>query len=290
MEEKVIRSDAGLAGIEAFAPGDAPGGQRQVGVPVHDAGTLAAEFQHHGRQVPGLGLHGDAAQGRTARQEDQVIAVLEQFPVHDAVALDQGHIILREGICDHPLQGCGNMRHVGRGFQDGGAARRNGTDQRVQQQLHGIVPGAHDKGAAQRLADDVAAGRHAGQRCALSLSPGPHGRLADGLPDLAVHEADLRHVRFLIALVKIGPEGVAKGFFPFLESGLHGLEPGDAPFYVTRRAGSEECPLPFHQFPDPFRRCVFHQYPNISSSDTSFTGPRVRRKAMSMSPASPRMA
>ena len=77
VQEQVVRGDAGLAAVEALAPSDAAGGDGQVRVLVDNARALAAEFEDHRRQVLGLRLHSDPAEGRASGQEDEVVAMLE---------------------------------------------------------------------------------------------------------------------------------------------------------------------------------------------------------------------
>jgi hypothetical protein len=60
VHQHVIGGDAGLAGVDEFAPNDATGGGGDIGARVDDAGTLAAELQGHRGQVRGGGTHDDA--------------------------------------------------------------------------------------------------------------------------------------------------------------------------------------------------------------------------------------
>ena len=268
VQEQVVRGNAGLAAVEALAPGDTPGGNGQVRLLVHDTRALAAEFQDHGRQVLRLGLHGNLPEGRAAGQEHKVIAVLEQFRVHRAVSLDHGHEILFEGIFHEFFQYLGHRGNIGRRLQNGRTARRDGAHERVQQQLDRVVPGRHDERAAQWFPDDVGGRRHHGHRRGNPAPAGPSAHLPGCFPDLSVNDADFGHVGLLITLVKVRPQGVAKGLFPLFEPfvELEELEP--APVHVARDAGREERPLPADQFFDSFGGGVFESH-NVTDNPSS---------------------
>ena len=257
MQEEIVRSDACLAAVQALAPGNAAGGDGEVGVLVHDARTLSAQFQHHGREVLGLRRHGYAAQGRAAGKEHQVVAVPEQFAVHHTVPLHHGHILLTEGIGNELLYHLGDVGHIRGGFQDGGTTGRYAAHQGVQQQLYGVVPGAHDKGAAQGFAHDVAGGGQAGERGGTRAAAGPSACLGNGFPNFPVNQAYLCHEGFLITFVKVFPEGLAKGFLPFLEACVEGFQLADTPLDVSGGTGSKERPLFFYELRNALGRGIF---------------------------------
>ena len=54
--QRIVRRDAGLAGIEQFAVGDALGGLVEIGGAVDDRGRFAAEFQRDRRQIASGGF------------------------------------------------------------------------------------------------------------------------------------------------------------------------------------------------------------------------------------------
>ena len=122
MEHQVVRSDAGLSRVEALAPGYALGGDLDVSVPVHDARTLPAEFQHDRREVPGGGFHHLPSETRASCEEDQIPAFLQQGRVDIPVSLDHSDIVITESVLDHLLRDPGDVRHVRRRLQNGGAA------------------------------------------------------------------------------------------------------------------------------------------------------------------------
>ncbi len=215
MQEKVVRGNTGLSAVEALAPGDAAGSQLEVGVLVHNARALAAQLQHHGREVLGLRLHGNASERRASGEENEVVAVLEQLSVHHAVALHHGYVLFGEGIGNHLFDDLGYVRDVGGGLEDGGAAGGDGAHKGVQEQLHGVVPGAHDERAAQRLPHNVAGRWQHGKGRRLAPAFCPAGKLADGFADFPVYQADLCDEGFFVALVEVFPQGFTEGGFPF---------------------------------------------------------------------------
>ena len=103
INQHVIRCNAGLAGIQGLAPGEALRGQLEVGVGRDDAGALAAQLQHHGGQVLGGGFHHEVPEGRAAGEEDDVPALCKQLRIHVPVTLDDGDVALLEGLGDHFL-------------------------------------------------------------------------------------------------------------------------------------------------------------------------------------------
>ena len=157
MQEQVVGSDAGLAAVEALSPGDAAGGDLYVGIFVHYTGALASEFQHQGREVLGLGFHHHFSESRAAGEEHHVEAGAEQLRIDLAVALHHGNVPGLECVFYHLLEGSRHVGNVGRGLEDGCAAGGDGSYQRAQEQLYGIVPWRYDERASQGLAYDVAA-------------------------------------------------------------------------------------------------------------------------------------
>lgn len=135
------------------------------------------------------------------------------------------------------------MRRVGRGLQYGRAAGRNGRYERVEQQLHGIVPRRDDKRYAQRLDHDAAArGEHL-QRRAPALRTRPAAQMPQMISDLVSDDAQLGHVRLLAGLVKIGGQSVAKRLLPPIERIGQSPQHLAAVCGVERRAAAEKISL-----------------------------------------------
>ena len=59
--QRIIRRDAGLAGIEQFAVGDALGGLVEIGGAVDDRGRFAAELERDRRQIAPGGFRDQTA-------------------------------------------------------------------------------------------------------------------------------------------------------------------------------------------------------------------------------------
>lgn len=217
VDEQVVGRYAGLPRVEGLAPRYTLGGGGNVGRAVYDAGALAAELEHHGREVPRGGLHHDLAQRGTAGEEDEVEAVGEQGLVDVAVAQHDGDVLRVEGVFDHLTQHARYGGHVGRGFQYGGAPGRDGAHEGVEQQLHGVVPRGHDERVAQWLAHDVAArGKHLeGRTLAAALAPA--AEVAQVVGNLATHDAELGEVGLFVRLVEVGPQRIGQWLFPFGE-------------------------------------------------------------------------
>ena len=65
--QRVVRRDAGLAGIEQLGIGDALRGLVEIGGAVDDRGRFAAEFQRHRGQVAPGGFGDDAGRPGSSR-------------------------------------------------------------------------------------------------------------------------------------------------------------------------------------------------------------------------------
>ena len=256
LDEKVVRRDAGLPRVEALAPDDAPCRDPQIGALVHDAGTLAAEFQYHGGQELSLRGSDDTGHGGASGVEKKIEACVEEQCVDAPVALDDGDVFLRKGVGDHLLQRQRDVGNVGRRLEQGGAAGADRTDQGAEQQLDGIVPRGNDQRAAQGFAHDVARGGHSGQGRVLAPGPGPAGDVLQGIANLAIDESDFGHECLLEGLVKVFPERVAEGLFPFLKAGFQRPQLLLAPSDVTGGAGGEKIPLRLHERRDSVGRSI----------------------------------
>src|SRR5581483_10671111 len=90
-DEDVVGGDAGLAGVDQLGPGDAAGGDVEIGVGGDDDRALASQFERHGREVAGRRGHDDPADPGAAGEEDVVEGPLEQRLRHLHPALDDGN-------------------------------------------------------------------------------------------------------------------------------------------------------------------------------------------------------
>ena len=190
--------------------------------------------------------------------------MLEELSVHHAVALHHGYVLFGEGIGNHLLDDLGHVRNVGGRLEDGGAAGGDSAHKGVQEQLHGVVPRAHDKGAAQRLPHNVAGRWQHGKGRRLAPAFCPAGKLADGFADFSVHQADLRDEGFFVALVEVFPQGFTEGGFPFAQALVECLELRLAPFEVPGGAGGVEGALFLNELLNALGGGVFEGHTVIS--------------------------
>ena len=98
VHEEVVGRDARLPAVDALAPGHALRCALHVRRFVHDAGTLAAQLQHHGREVLRRRLHDGMAHVRAAGEEYLVPAHLQQPVVHRAGAGEAADELGREHV------------------------------------------------------------------------------------------------------------------------------------------------------------------------------------------------
>ena len=82
VHKRVVGPHAGLARVQALAPGDALGGATDVGIGGDEHGALAAELQGDACQVLGRGRHDFLADARAAGEHDLVEFHLQQPVVH----------------------------------------------------------------------------------------------------------------------------------------------------------------------------------------------------------------
>ena len=176
---------------------------------------------------------------RASREEDHVPAHAEQQGVDLAAALRDGDILLVEDLGDHPLEDLGDVRGVGRGFQQGGAARRDGSDQRVEQQLHGVVPRCDDKRLPERLGENAAFRRQEFQRRRTAFGTHPFAEVAQVAADFAPDDADFGEVSLLGGFVQVRPQGVAEAFLPVRERRVQTPEHRAAERLGERRSRAE---------------------------------------------------
>ena len=86
-----------------------------------------------------------AAHRHAAGKKDIVKGLFQQGLVFRPTALHHRDPVVGQTGGDEFLQGVGAGRGVGRGFQDRAVARRDGSDEGLQGELDGVVPGSHDE-------------------------------------------------------------------------------------------------------------------------------------------------
>ena len=214
MHQQIVGCNASLTGIETLSPSNSAGSHGEVGILVHDARALSPQFEYHGSEMLGRGTHHLSSQIRTSREEDDVESLFQESSIHLPVALHDGNEFGAERFLDHLLQHLGYMRHIRRRLQDSRASRRNGTHQRVEQKLYGVVPRSHDEGASQRFGHHLAAGRHHLDGSRHRLRSHPKLQMTEMVVYLAHHDAQFGHVGLFITLVKVFPQGLGNAGFP----------------------------------------------------------------------------
>ena len=130
VDEEIVRLHAGLTGVQYLAKGDAAGGELDIRRRIDDDRAFAAQFQRHGGEVLGGGLHHHLADGDGAGEEDVIELFFQQGAVLGATAFDHGDVFRRERLPQHLGDGGGGGGRVGRGLDHGAVARGNGPHQR----------------------------------------------------------------------------------------------------------------------------------------------------------------
>ena len=218
MNQEIVGCNAGLARIESLTPRYALRGNLHIGTLIHDAGALTAQLKHYGREILRCGTHYKLAERGATRKEDNIVTLLQQRGIHIAITLHNSHILLVEGLGNHLLDGLRHVGYIRRGFQQSRTTSRDSTHQRVEQQLHGIIPRRNDKRLSQRLAYDARTRGHHLQRCRATLGLHPTLQVAQMILHLALNDAQLGEDRLLHRLVQIFPQRLTEWLGPLLQS------------------------------------------------------------------------
>ena len=148
LHQNVVGRHAGLPAVQKLAEHDALSGQRQVRARIHDAGALAAQLKHGGRQVFRCMAQHFLAHVLTSGEEDEVELLLQQCRVFRASAFHHGHVLGCKAFLNDRADHRTGGRRVGARLQDGRVARGDGVGQWVDGQKEGVVPRAHDERVA----------------------------------------------------------------------------------------------------------------------------------------------
>ena len=195
--EGVIRRDAGLAGVEQLAEGEARRYRGEVAGRIEDRRRFAAQLQGHRRQVLRCRLGHHSSDGGGAGEEQVVERQFGESLAGLGIADHYRHFVLGEELGHDALQQFGKSRRQLRRLDHdpvaGGDGRYRGRDG----QLIGVVPGRDDAHHAQRLAHQAVAGGevlHGGGH-APRLHPALEMalRMADGPAD----QNEFGHLRFV---------------------------------------------------------------------------------------------
>ncbi len=203
----VVRGDAGLAGVGELGPGDAPRRLAEVGVVVEPDRRLAAQLQRDRRQMLGRRPHHDPADRPAAGEDDVVEPLGQQLRRLWNPALHDPYGPVGEVARHEPGdQRRGGGREFAR-LEDSRVARRQHTGQRVEQELHRVVPRGDHQHHAERLGDQPRPARQQRQGQRTAPGPGPAPQMPQGVVDLREGHADLGELGFAGPLVQVAPEG-----------------------------------------------------------------------------------
>ena len=228
VDQDIIRGHTGLARIEELPVGNAPHRRIQVGVVVDDAGAFAAQFQGHGRQVPGRGLKDNSPHPGGARKKDMVEFLGQEHLGFRHLTGHIGHMLGPEAVADEILD---HPAHVGGKFRrldHGGVAGGNGCDERGKGALHRIVERRDDQvyaqGGVAYLADpgQKVKGGH------LPFDAHPFLQGLHGPGQVMADDSGFRDKGLIDRFAQIGLEGIMKALLMAANAilkGFQGVEP-----------------------------------------------------------------
>ncbi len=227
--QDVVGGDAGLAGVEALAPHDAPGGHVQVGVGGHDGRALPAQLQGDRGEVACRSSHHHSAHVGAAGEQDVVEALLEQGRGLGHATFDHHHglvvHVVRDQAGQHRRAGWGQLARLGHD----GVAGPQGGGHRCQQQLDRVVPGRDDQRHAQRLGDDPGLARQRGQRERGPAGLAPRAQVLEGVLDVEPGGTQVGAVGLHGRTPEVVVEGPHEVVFVAIQHGQQPLELGAAP-------------------------------------------------------------
>ena len=222
-DQHVVRSDAGLAGIEELAPGDPSGGHLDVGVPGDDHRALATQLEGDRGQVTCaaaamttlptvvLPVKKRWSKGRSSRAVDYIDR-----------SLDHRHPLGIEIPGDEP----GQRRRGGRGqlgrLHYHGVAGGHRGDQGGEGQLDGIVPGGDDQHRSLGLCHRPRPPGKVGLPRPVHGGPHPAGQVLPGVGGLGHHRHQVGHPGLESGLAEIVGHGLEELGLVF---GDHPLDP-----------------------------------------------------------------
>ena len=251
----MVGRDAGLSGVEAFAPGDALGRRIERGVGGDDGRTFAPQFQADGGQMRRGRRRDDAAHAGAARVKNKVETLPQQgrgriFGMAvDAVgaAFDQGHVGGVEHGFDQDAQRLRRGRSGGRGLEHGAVSGGHGRRQRQQGQLDRIVPGREDQGHAQGLGMNAAGGGPQSRHAPGATRLRPAADLARHVAHFIEHLAGFGQVGFARAFAQVPAQGVVKVRLVFPDGVVESQQFAGPKGRVQRGPGPEITALLRHQ-------------------------------------------
>ena len=109
-DQRVIRGDAGLAGVGELAGGDARGGVLQRKTRRHDGWRFAAKFKGYRHEMIARRAHHGAADGRAAGEDQMIEGQRGKGRADLRAAAGDGDLLLGEGFAQHGGEKLGRFR------------------------------------------------------------------------------------------------------------------------------------------------------------------------------------
>ena len=200
LAQHIVRGYAGLTTVEILPKDNPAGRQGQIGSGVYNAGALAPQFQHGGRQGLGGMPQYLPPHGLAAGEKHQIKLLLQQRAVLLTSAGDHRYMGRVKGLPDQLFDYGAGGGGVGTGLDHGGVAGGNGVSQGIYGQEEGIVPWAHNQHIPVGGGHCEAPGGELGQGradCALS---GKTAQVLAHVADLRLYQPRLTHKALKSAL------------------------------------------------------------------------------------------
>ena len=127
------------------------------------------------------------------------------------LTFEHGHFIFVEHVIDDVAQHRRAMRGHFRRFDHGGAARRDGRDQRHQGQVDRVIPRRDDQRDALGLITNTRFGAEHQHGRPYALAAHPLADVADGVLDLGQNRGDFGQIHFHRRFFEVGVAGLLDG-------------------------------------------------------------------------------
>ena len=207
----IVRRNAGLACIQALAPGDFPCGICNFHAVEDDCRGLAAKFERDSGVNLRSAFRDVRADLRATRKEHVVEGEGEQSVADfGSGTLHYGDFILLENACDKRFKKCAHTGRLVARFRDNDVACGNGRRHRGDKQQEGVVPRRHDEHAALRLEVAHAPVQREHPTPTAGLVLHPVGEVRDVVVDFFEGGVDFGEPGFDSWLVEVGPDGIVE--------------------------------------------------------------------------------
>ncbi len=194
VNERIVRRDAGLTGVEHLAEHHAARGQRNIGGFVHNHGAFAAELQRERGQVRGRALHDRPSDRWRTGEENIVEALMQQRLIFGSAALNHRDVLGRENLAQQRGQRAACVGRVSGRLNYGAVTRRNCADQRLKAKLDGVVPRRKNQHHAVWLGRDKADGGKLRKRRFDAFFARPRAEPAQMIANFIQHKAGFGHI------------------------------------------------------------------------------------------------